>query len=721
MPQTLGAVLSHYRLVEKIGEGGTSEVWRALDTRLDREVAIKFLPESWARDAVRRARFESEARTIAALNHPNIVTIYTIEEAEGRHFFTMELVRGETLDRRIPEPGLELPELLALAIPLCAAVGAAHDRDVTHGDLKPRNVMIGETGLKVLDFGLATLRRPPPTAGIDAASLDTLTLEGRIFGTLPYMSPEHVQGRPVDPRSDVFALGILLYQMATGRRPFRGEAAADLIASILRDVPAAVDAIRPVLPRQLGRIIGRCLEKDASRRPPTARALVAQLQELAHEVRGSDAREVPSIAVLPFADISAEKDQDYFCEGIAEEIINALARIRDLHVVSRTSAFQFKGTALDSREIGDRLGARTLLEGSVRKAGDRLRITAELIDVADGYSLWSERYDRELADVFAIQEGIAQSIVQALRVTLSPRERRAMRQVATSDVRAYDYYLRGRKYFHQYRRRGIEFALQMFSRAIEIDPSYALAWAGIADCCSYLYMNAERVDAHRERADEASRRALALDPDLAEAHVARGVALSLGARHAEAEQAFETAIRLNPGLFEAHYFYARDCFTRGEALKAIGLYERAAEVRPEDYQSLLLLAQIHDDLGQPAEAEAARKRGVRVVEERLDQNPDDVRALYMGANGLVALGQREQGLAWAGRALAIEPDEPMLLYNLACIYGLAREVDRALDCLERAVERGFAHVGWIERDSNLDTLRGLPRFETLLARLRGAP
>jgi tetratricopeptide (TPR) repeat protein len=353
----------------------------------------------------------------------------------------------------------------------------------------------------------------------------------------------------------------------------------------------------------------------------------------------------------------------------------------------------------------------------VRKAGDKLRISVELVSAADGYQVWAERYDRELKDIFAIQDEIAQKTVEALQVTLSPKERRAIRQVATTNVQAYDYYLRGRNFFFQYRTRGIEFALQMFSKAIELDPSYALAYAGIADCCSFLYMNVERVDANRVRADAASRKALALDPELAEAQTARGVALSLDGRHDAAEQSFENAIRLNPKLFDAHYFYARDCQTKGNTEKAIRLYEQAAAVRPDDYQASLLVGQIYDALGREEESRAARLRGVKAAEERLDLNPDDIRALYMGANGLVALGQRQKGLAWARRAMEIEPGEPMLLYNLACIYCLADEYDKAVECLQKAIDGGFAHRPWLEQDSDLDPLRDDPRFQALVEKM----
>jgi len=426
---------------------------------------------------------------------------------------------------------------------------------------------------------------------------------------------------------------------------------------------------------------------------------------------------LPSIAVLAFSDMSPEKDQGYFCDGIAEEIINDLARIKGLRVAARTSSFAFKERTEDVRSIGRKLGVDCVLEGSVRKAGNQLRITAQLLNVEDGYHLWSDRYERELKDVFAIQDEISRSIVATLRVTLTAGESDAIAKTPTTDPQAYDYYLRGRQFYYQYKRKGIEFSLRLFSQAIEIDPAYVRAHAGIADCCSWLFMYAGSHATHREQADSASQRAIDLDPGSAEARAARGVALSLKEKFDEAEAQFEAAIRLDPRLFEAYYFYARTAFTQGRSEKAIRLYEKAMEVNPNDYQSPLLVAQIYSDLGQTAEAEASRRRGIRLAEARWKLNPDEARALYMGANGLVALGEFERGLEWAQRALALDPDEPMVLYNAACIQSLAGRVEDAIDSLERAVANGLTQRSWLEHDSNLSPLRHDPRYLALVARL----
>ena len=709
-----GLVLGNYRLVDKLGEGGMGVVWKARDLKLERDVAIKFLPEGFAENPERRAFFEREAKAVAALCHPNIVTIYAVAEAEGTIFFTMELVDGQPLSKLVSPGGVVLDRFLEVALPLADAVAAAHARGIIHRDLKPMNIMIDATGtLKILDFGLARILHPVhPMFAQDDGS--TATVDADFAGTIAYMSPEQLRGEPLDHRTDLFSLGVVLFEWATGRLPFGGKSNAATIAAVLKDEPRSAAELNARLPRHLDRILRHCLEKEPRYRMASARDLRDELELLRQA--GADARghDIPSIAVLPFADMSRERDQAYFCDGIAEEIINALCRVQGLRVASRTGSFQFKDTAADLREVGNKLRVETILEGSVRKSENRLRITVQLIDAARGFHLWSESYDRELRDVFAIQEEIAQSIAQALKGTLSPKERRAIKQVATTNVVAYDYYLRGRKFFMQYNRRGIEFAMRMFSRAIAVDPSYALAYAGIADCSAYVYLNVDRREEHRLRAEEASLKALELDPEVAEAQAAHGVALSLGERHEEAESAFETAIRLNPRLFEARYFYARDCFIQGKLEKAARLYEQASEVRPEDYQSPLLVAQVYVDLGRPEAAAESRRRGVRLAEARLDLNPDDLRALYMGANGLVALGERERGLEWGRRALEIAPDDTMLLYNMACIFSLAGEADQALDCLEKAMRRGFAFRAWAEHDNNLDAIRSHPRYRALM-------
>jgi len=415
-----------------------------------------------------------------------------------------------------------------------------------------------------------------------------------------------------------------------------------------------------------------------------------------------------SLAVLPFADLSQEQDQAYLCDGLAEEIIGALGKVRGLKVASR--AFSFRKPKGDIREIGRQLRVRSLLEGSVRKAAGRVRIAVQLTDAESGFHLWSGQYDRDFSDIFSIQDEIAENVARALEATLTGNEK-----AAAADMRAFECYLRGRQYYYQYSPRAMEFALQMFLRAIEADPNYAQAYAGLADCWSYVYLHSTRNEAVREQADWASQKAVEMDPQSAQAQASRGLSLSLNGSP-EAEEAFDAATRLDPRLFEAHYFRARHNFALGRLEEAARCYEAAMDARPDDYQAPLLAAQIYSDLGRPADATAARRRGIEIAERHLRLNPDDARALYLAANGLVALGDRSRGQHWAERARAARPDDPVLLYNIGCIFSMLGRVEEALDCLEKAA-MGFTQKGWYEHDSNLDAVRQHPRFQELLLKL----
>jgi len=424
-----------------------------------------------------------------------------------------------------------------------------------------------------------------------------------------------------------------------------------------------------------------------------------------------------SIAVLAFVNMSNDPDNEYFSDGIAEEIINTLIKVKALRVASRTSSFAFKGRNDEIGEIGRKLKVNSVLEGSVRKAGDKLRVTAQLVNAADGYDLWSERYDRQLEDVFQIQDEIAENIVRALRVVLGEDEKRAIEKTPTENVQAYEYYLRGRQSQHQLRRTTLQYARRMFDRAIEIDPTFARAHAGIADCCSELYMRWGGSKANLEGADASSQKALELDPESAEAHTSRALALTARRRYQEAREEFEAALRLNPMLYEAHYFYARTCLIEGKFEEAVSHYREAWRVRPEDYQAIFLSADALVKLGRRDEALEAARQGLKVADAHLELNPDDARAWYLSAQGLMRLCQRDQALERARRALAIDSEDVAVLYNVACVYALAGSSEEALHHLDKAIQNGFGFREWLENDSDLDSIRGEPRFQALLRKL----
>ncbi len=425
----------------------------------------------------------------------------------------------------------------------------------------------------------------------------------------------------------------------------------------------------------------------------------------------------PSIAVLPFLDLSPDQDQEYFCEGVAEEILNALTRIRNLHVAARSSSFQFTSQAGDVRAIGRKLGVKTILEGSVRKSVGSLRVTAQLVKVSDGYHIWSKVFDKELEDIFAIQDEIATSIADALLETISAQDREAIRTIPRTHVDAYDYYLRGRQFLKRFHRVDIEHARQMFWQALDIDPDFALAWAGYADCHSLLMMYVDPNPVHAQQADQASKRALELAPDLAEAHASRGLACLVGRKFDRAERAFRKALELNPQLFEAYYYYARTRFHQGDLEGAAEMFRKAADTDPADYQSRCLRVQILRGTGHMALAIEEAREAVKVLEKHLEWYPDDARGLHLGAGSLIVLGQTERAKNWLRRALKLDPDDPIVLYNVACNFATMGEVDESLDYLEQAVEHGTVSSDWMRNDEDLVSLRDLPRYAALLQRV----
>ncbi|MEO8194665.1 MAG: protein kinase [Gemmatimonadales bacterium] len=708
------ALSSRYRLDRELGRGGMATVFLALDLRHERRVALKVLHPELS-SALGPDRFLREIKLAARLNHPHIVPLFDSGEAAGFLYYVMPVVEGESLrDRLLRDGKVALEEALNLVRGIASALDYAHRQNIVHRDIKPENVMLQDGEAVVMDFGIAK--------AVSVAADETLTQTGMMIGTPAYVSPEQAAGESlVDGRSDQYSLACVLYEMLSGKKPFTGATAQAVLSKRFSDPVPSIRSVYADATDYLETALLRALAKDAGERFTTtmdfAKALVASHLSTpdGSPIQGGGSA-VKSIAVLPFNNMSSDPEGDFFADGIAEEIINALSKIKALKVSSRTSSFTFKGKNEDIREIGRRLQVNTILEGSVRKAGKRLRLTAQLINASDNAQLWAERYDRELEDVFEIQDEIASSIVAALRVVLSDDEKRAIEQVQTANVEAYGFYLRGRQYFHQHRRKSHEYARQMFERAIELDPEYALAYAGVADCCSFLYQYFDASPNNLKRADAASMRALELAPALAEAHASRGLAVSLSSRFEEADRHFEMAMRLDAKSFEAAYFYARSCVSQGKNEEAAKWYERAISVRPDDYASLALLATVYTSLGQQEKAIQMSRRAYDTARKHLELTPDDPRALYMGAMSLTSLGESEKARDWNRRALAMDPDDPSVLYNIACAFAMEGQADEALDVLGKALDCGFGHWSWIEHDGDLDSLRQRPKFIELLAR-----
>jgi len=648
--------LGHYRVGRLIGAGGMGEVYEAEDLQLRRRVALKVLPAAVAADAERLARFTREARALAALNHPGIVTIYSVDESEGEHFFTMELVDGRTLATCIPTTGLPTGRLLDLAIPLADALAAAHERGIVHRDLKPGNVMVtGDGRVKVLDFGLARMFALAGDA--EAASTLDQTQDGQMIGTVPYMSPEQFAGKQADARSDLFSLGVVLYEMAGGRRPFAGASPGAVMLAVMQATPTSLTVLNPELPDELVRLVDRCLEKDPNRRPASVAEVRAALEACRRGLAtspqaapSSDVPKAPSVAVLPFADMSPARDQEYFCDGIAEEIINALTQLEGLQVTARTSSFAFKGKLEDVREIGRRLGVGAVLEGSVRKAGERLRITVQLINVADGYHLWSERFDRGAEDIFAIQDEISLGVVTKLKVKLMAGETGALARRHEPTQDAYHLYLKGRYFLYRRYTGDLQRAIEHFERAIVADPDYAAPHLGLSETFSVLGLWGFLPPGESlGRAKAEAARVIELDDTMVGGHL--GLATVLFFHEWDwvgAQRHFQLALRLPAGTGSGSFLFS--------------MYQLAT--------------------GHPREALEAARRGV-------EREPLSPMVHTQAAAAHVGVGDIEGAVEFLEKALELDSEMPMALWWLGVCRGAQGRLEEAITLLRAAVDRGL--------------------------------
>ena len=732
----VGTSVSHYTVARKLGSGGMGVVYEAEDTQLGRRVALKFLPQELAQDAQALERFQREARAASALNHPNICTVYSIEQHERQHFIVMELLEGQTLAQAIGRQTFEIEPLLELAIQIADALESAHAKGIVHRDIKPANIFVNARGqVKVLDFGLAKIEGVRRGDGGPAASqLETmaarheLTMPGTTVGTVSYMSPEQARGQLTDARTDLFSLGTVLYQMATGVLPFQGETSAVIYEAILNRDPAPVTQLNAALPPELGRILDKALEKDRNLRFQSATEFKTDLIRLRRDLdsgrkRAADAGDSrsgatgkqvgKSIAVLYFENLSGVKEDEYFRDGITEDIITELSKIKGLNIYPRPTVLAYRDKSVTPQQVGRELNTAYVLGGSLRRAGNRLRINVQLMDARTDFPLWSERYDREMKDVFEVQDEIARKIAEALRITLSPQEQEAIAAKPTEDLQAYDLYLRGKSHVRRVTRQDLEFALQMFEGAVTLDPDFALAYAGIANVCAQYYYHYQRDETWIERANAAAKRAGALRPDLPEVQVAQAWILFAGKQYDDAIQCAQRVIDRKRDCEGGYYILGRALFACGRYQEVASMSEEAVEACGDDYNVYVPITNALGALGKHEALRNLRQRRIQALENHLKQVPDDARARTHLALDYVATDRHEAAVREVQFAVAMRPNDATLLYNVACVYCSMNKKAEALDALRKSWDAGMKEADWARRDPDLALLHGDHEFERL--------
>jgi serine/threonine-protein kinase len=747
-----GSRLGSYEILSPLGAGGMGEVYRARDAKLDRDVALKVLPPHLARDPEALERFEREAKTIAALSHPNILSIFDFGEERGIAYAVTELLEGETVRSRLAAGALPSRKAVEIAVGMAHGLAAAHEKGIVHRDLKPENVFVTRDGrVKLLDFGLARIL-PFTTGEGSAAATAGLTEPGAILGTVGYMSPEQVRGGSASPRSDIFSFGAVFYEMLTGRRAFQRESGVETMMAILHEEPPELREGSRTLPVELTEIVVHCLEKKPDERFQSARDLAFALRfgerdESSASRRAALAEAGPSIAVLPFRNMSSDREAEYFCDGVTEEILNVLAQIPGLSVAARTSSFAYKGKDTDVRQIGRELGVRTVLEGSLRQVGQRLRVNVQLVDVASGYQLWSERYDREMQDVFAVQDEIARAIAETLKVRLLPAAGEPIVAPATENVEAYDCYLKGR-YF--WARRQLHEAIEQFDAAVSKDPDYVAAWTGIAESYAVwgFYGGIPTWEAFA-RSRSAAERAQALAPE--GAHLSLGIIEHYyGWDLAREERELRLAIDQNPRSFEG-YFWLSLCFgVIGRFEEALVLARRGVEAEPRSANAQAAVGWAYFGVGRYEEArlefshataldpEAAFPLwSLGLAQQQTGRFEEAIDTLERG----VAVTQREHffQIALLGGALAAggrEAEARGILqelrekaksvyvppFDLAVLLIALREKEETLKMLERAYDERNALLWYRIHMPAFDSLIGEPRYRAIADKLaRTAP
>ncbi len=715
----IGKTISHYKIVDKIGEGGMGVVYKAEDTKLKRTVALKFLPPDLTRDNEAKERFIQEAQAAAALDHPNICTVYEINESDGDTYIAMAYVEGQSLKDKMKGGPLGLDEALSLVSQAGEGLRAAHKKGITHRDIKPANIMITNEGLaKILDFGLAKL-----SWGED------LTRTAAVMGTAAYMSPEQARGQEVDQQTDIWSLGCVFYEMLTGKRPFKSANIQSGIYAILNEEPEPVSHVRKDVPLELEKILNTCLQKDPRNRYKDMEGLLKDVKSIAvmdktltiHSLRKNE--ELPSIAVLPFVNMSNDPEQEYFCDGLAEELINSLTKIKGIKVVARTSAFAFKNENIDVREVGRRLNVEKILEGSVRKSGNKLRITAQLINVSDGFHLWSEKFDRDMEDIFAIQDEISLAIVDNLKVTLLKGEEKALLKRYTEDPEAYNLYLKGIYNLRKYTAEGFQAAIKYLEITLQKDPDYALAYSGLSEVF-YAISYWGNVPPHQAypKVKEFAKKAIEIDKDIGEAHASLGMVYTFyDWNWKKAKQELSMALELNPSSAIIHLSYSWFLTLTEQHEEAIAEAKRAQELDPlspliishiglaciwgchydkaiQEMKAGMILAPdfylMHYYLGLAYRAKQMRKENIAEFERAVELSGGAPWPALMLASNYFETGQNEKGEKLLGSLENRAQQEYMPSLGFAYIYFFCNDLDKAYYWLERACEERDNFLPW---------------------------